>query len=804
MSLRVRCLSSSAMLVLWAGFSVSAVSAQTPASVAPSPRVNSTVPAGPDKAKPYKGGLEEVVVTARRRSERLQKVPVSVTALSSRDIKAQAIETLTDIQRQTPSLTISTNVSDPSSATISIRGQVQNDVIPSVEPSVGIYVDDVYYGQTIGTTLAHAFDLSGIEVLKGPQGTLYGFNTTGGAIKIDTSLPTDGYHASLQVGLGDYNRHNGAVMANFPLVPGVLDLRVVGQYDSHSGYGVNTVTNTGLENEDSGSFRGALKFTPTPDLTVIWRGEYSKSGENGGVYKPLYISPNSAAALDAALEKDGFAALAGGLPAAYLLGEKLYDQQVGGDLFTVAYNTPTSNNALIFGSSLNVAYDFDGLTLKSITAYRQTQVNDQLDLDGSSFGFLETAQQDGQKQVTQEFQVLGDGLDSKLKYQAGVFYLYRTALYTSNSNDLLGLAALGAVQNPAYATSTYDKSTPSVYGQAEYAITPRINLTAGLRYTEESDTLGNSSYNGGTSLTGKATCNVPPQYNVNGSCHVTESNSDRNLSYTFGIDYTPVNDVFLYAKTSRGFKSGGINLRVSAAPASLTTFLPETVEDYEGGVKSTLLNNHLRLNAAVYHSNYSNYQASVIESDNGALYTVVQNARSAEINGVELEGTAVPIDNLSFHATAAWTDPHYDNFYVNNGVETVNEEFRNFLQTPRWTASLTGSYAIPTAYGLGRISIDYSYRGDADLEPSDTPGVAGPGTPGTPTSLRIQRDFSLVNAEAQFHVDAYNVDILIYGKNILNRHYLEGELGVVSAGLGTAVGIPGAPSTFGIDLTKNF
>jgi len=765
-------------------------------------------PAQSSLAAPGPGKIEEIVVTARRRAELLQKVPVAVTALTSRDIKNQAIQTLTDLPAQTPSLTIATNNADPSASTVSLRGQVQNDVIPAVEPSVGIYVDDVYFGQTVGTALAHVFDVSRIEVLKGPQGTLYGRNTTGGAVKLYTNDPVDEYHATLQLGLGDYDRANGAIMANFPIIPGVLDLRVVGQAYTHSGYGTNLSTGKGLDDEDSRSGRFALKFTPNDDWDVILRGEFNRGDFGGTIYKPLYVNPElppaSAAGLDAAIEKYGLAALGLGIPGATAEGVRLYQQQIGGNPFDVDYNAEPDSNATIYGGSLSIAYSLDSLTLRSITSLRQLNETDNLDLDGSSYGILATHQENHQSQETQEFQASGNALDDKLKYQVGLFYFDRQANYISTSTDLLGLAALGAVDNPSYANSVYDKTSPSAYGQAEYAITPTINATAGLRWTSESDHLSNQSLVGATELGPSALCNVPAEYNTNGQCRVNLKHSDRNVSYTFGLDWTPLPDVLLYAKTSRGYKSGGINERVSSAPSSISTFAPEVVEDYEGGIKATWLDGRLRVNADVYHSDYSNYQASVIESDAGNLFTVVQNAKNATIDGSEAEITAIPFDNAALNLTGAWTQPKYNDFTVFNGATTIDEAFRNFLQTPKFTFSVSGAYTIPTGLGPLHLQLDYSWRDSADLQPNDAPGVAGPGTPGTPDSVRIQQSYGLLNAEANFHITKWNADIDFFAKNLTNQRYYVGELGVVSAGVGTAVGIPGDPLTWGVDLTKYF
>jgi len=748
------------------------------------------------------------VVTARRRSENLQKVPVAVTAFSARDLKNQAIKTLTDLAEQTPSLAVTTNNSDPSASNVSLRGQVQNDVIPAVEPSVGIYVDDVYFGQTVGTALTHTFDLSQVEILKGPQGTLYGLNTTGGAIKLTTNQPTDEYHATLQLGLGDYDRRDGAIMVNFPLVPGLLDLRIDAQADTHSGYGKNTTTGQQLDDEDSRSGRFALKFTPNADLDVILRGEFSRADFGGTIYKPIYINPDlppaSAAGLDVALEQYGLAALGLGLAGANAEGVRLYQQQIGGSPYDVAYNAESASNATIYGGSAAVVYRLDDVTLRSITAIRQLDTTNNLDLDGSSYGILAAHQQNQQSQETQEFQASGNLLDSKLKYQVGLFYFGRQANYLSDSTDLLGLAALGQVTNPSYADSEYDKTSYSAYGQAEYAITPTINVTGGLRWTTESDHLSNQSLIGGTALGPDVSCDVPASYDLNGQCRVNLKYSDRNVSYTFGLDWTPMQDVMLYAKTSRGFKSGGINERVSVDPSSISTFAPEIVEDYEGGVKATWLNDRLRFNADIYHSDYSNYQASVIESVNGNLFTVIQNAKKAYIDGSEAETTIIPFDHAVLHLTAAWTQPKYTDFTVFNGVSTLNEAFRNFLQTPKFTFSVSGAYNIPTQIGDVHLQLDYSWRDSADLQPNDAPGVNGPGTPGTPNAQRIQGSYGLLNAEARLHIPAWNADVEFFGKNLTSTRYFVSELGVVTAGVGTAVGIPGDPLTWGVDLTKYF
>ncbi len=765
---------------------------------------------GAGQAAPASAGLEEIVVTARRRAENIQKTPVAITAFSAADIGDHQVTAMSDLGSLTPSLTFRESNYTPFGSYIGIRGQRTGDIILSQTPSIGIYVDDVYEATSNGAASASMADVQQIEVLKGPQGTLYGRNTTGGALKITTALPNyDGYSGSLKVGFGNFDSNVVSGVVNIPLVDDMAALRLAGERDYNSGYGRDIKNNRDLDDVDSKNLRAALRLDLADDLQLVFRGDWSDNRSGGQVTPLAGVSPvfnangtpNFWPALldvgvatgrinpvDLGLLATGNAAAAGrvigGEIATYNYLQSYIKQYSG---YTQYYPDPIGDRVRSAGGSLTATYSFsDDLTLKSITAYRyegQDALNQAVPgpvtiLDGP-------ADVTNPGQTTQELQLSGISLDSKLKWTAGYYYFYLTG-----NDDSPGENELPYI-NPDSPVNTrvhlFDESN-SIYGQGTYSLTDTVNFTGGLRWTTESTELLAHSTTGVANI-----CNLPPPAGIGGApCAADFTNSFRNVSYTAGLDWAVTDSLLVYAKTSRGFKAGGQNQRGTAA-GGFDPFAPEVVTDYEIGSKWDGFDHKFRVNAAAYHSDYTNIQRTVNFEPPGSFQTIseIKNAASATIDGVELELTAKPIESVTIHGGLAYTEAQYLKF-INNGVDDSGIPFES---QPKWQGNLSVAYNVPLSIGSLLSTIDYSYQSKTNLDPEDGSIYTN--------GLTTQQGYSLVNARVVLDIEAYDLEIAGWVKNLTDESYhtsaldLSGNLGAVRVTLSK-------PRTFGFDVTKHF
>jgi len=778
--------------------------------------------------------LEEVVVTARKREEVIQKTPVSITAFTSKQLEYQQVTGINDIQQQAPSLLIQKAAAGASQGIYyDIRGQVETTTGVSDDASVGLYIDDVFSGGRLIARAMPLVDLERVEILKGPQGTLYGRNTTGGAVKFITKQPTYDFEGNVTLGLGNYDRHYAEGMINVPIIQDKMALRIVGLYDHHSGYSYDTINKHDLDALDDFGVRAALRFDPTDDLNMILRGSYANGRDDGAYNKSVYLAPGYSNSLvnvevstgllplsTAQQSVLGNAAARAAVAAAEPQARALYAAQraLPRDRGVEQLGWSPANKGYDVNGSFTVAYDLDPVTIKSITGWERAVDKRDFNTGGSPWVFLGSDTQSSNNQLTQEIQVTGTGLDDRLKYTAGLYYYYQSAMDNRDSYTLPNfLGPLGFVPKKADTHDNYSIQSPAAYAQATYSLTPSVNFTAGVRWTTESKDIVAQGYN--TSLAGVVTCAAPlPSTAATplAQCPVKGATSDRNVSYTFGLDWSVNDDLLLYIKTSRGFKSGGYG---SFVPGGVTlpnyAYNPEIVTDYEAGVKSQWLDNRLRANLSVYHSDYNNIQRTVTKILNGLPITPVLNAANATIDGGEFEAEVVPVTGLRLTASASYTQTAYLHYTQANtnlvvfptGIQDLSSEL--FQNQPKWTFSLAAGYDYPTEVGNLHTELDWYYRTKADLYPPD--GVPGtnflqPGNiPVTaPDSDRFQGGYGLLNASVSLDLDQYNSTITLWGKNILDQQYYVANVSLLNSGIAPTQVFYGDPATFGVNATYHF
>jgi iron complex outermembrane recepter protein len=596
-------------------------------------------------------GVEEITVTARRREERLQDVPVAVTAFGSERLRNLQATTLGDLEGSVPNLEI--HVGDASNAVVYIRGVGQIDSLAFADPGVGIYLDDVYLGRAQGAFL-DVYDVDRIEVLRGPQGTLYGRNTIGGAIKFVSKPLTNDLHGTAELTIGDYARVEAKASINVPIVEDKVLAKIAAGYLKRDGFAINTVNGRDDGGKDTLVGRAALELRPNDRLTL--RLDLDGSDDTPRTSRtPSRRTPVF------------------GVPA-------------NTDPFKIAADFDDLSNLRTAGAAVTVTWvPGDALQLKSVSAFRRMNYDARLDLDATQYAFFGVYDNERQNQFSQELQLTYTG--DRLTAVGGLYYFRE---YDSTLSGLYG---------PAIALVTGSRNDQlnqsyAAYGQASYAITPQLSATAGIRYTYEDKTFRR------TQRFFPGTTPYPVPYDSTSIPLATDIDTAANwssVSPKFGLDYHVTPDVLVYASASRGFKSGGFDGRANTA-ADARPYSPETMWAYELGLKSTWLDRRLIANLAIFDNEYKDLQLSSFVADrNGNFAALFTNAGRATMRGAELEVTARPIQPLSITATLGYLDAQYDRYIGPGGIDISKQ--RKLVNAPRWNGKLAGTYRVELGQG---------------------------------------------------------------------------------------------------------
>ena len=793
-------------------------------------------------------GLADIVVTARRVGESAQRTPISITTVSSADLSAKVIQNAQDLQNVTPNLIIKVSPSSPTGLVYSMRGQSQVDSAAVAAISVGTYIDDIYLG-TAGITGGTLFlgDLERVEVLKGPQGTLYGRNVTAGVIKYVTHKPTDKLEGYLTAGVGNYERRYLEGMINAPLADNVA-LRIVGSLDDHAGYSYDPAIRRELENQHKYNFRGSLKIQATDKLEILAQGWYGRFTTNGPDNRtkcivtgalPSATDPNQglkpSTPLNAVLAYEASVGNPiGGLttplqiatsPRATVLALVPQVNALLADL----YNRPrdqasvngtllTSSYARSAGGALTFSYDLGDATLRSISGYDYGMRTSLFNVGGGPFAAIFTNQNATIRQFTQELQLNGKALDSKLTYALGAYY-YNNKFYHGREDSgiqgsfpfYLGQFGLKAT-NASTVHSNGQTESYAFYGQTSYEVVPNLRLTGGLRWTHEKNSVTSFSAAKSPANSAVLTCTAPvaklgdtsPNATTPISdCFASASASFQNLSYTAGIDFNVLPDVLLFAKASRGFKAGGVNV-FSDAYKPIQPYAPEYDNDYEIGFKSQFFDRRARLNVSYYHTDYRNIQRTVSKEIAPSVFTTsVQNAAGAKIDGVEAEAFFVPVHGLTLGGNFAYTKARYTKYLVANGNYPggfIDESSLRVQNIPAYTYTLSGAYDFDTRWTGVHAEVLWSHRSSANL----FEGALFPSTPGgldfIPLSQTVEPAYGILSASLAFDVHGPDLKVTFWGKNILNKRYTDS----IIATAGIAYSSFGAPAAYGVDITKRF
>ncbi|MFN8626456.1 MAG: TonB-dependent receptor [Candidatus Binatia bacterium] len=762
--------------------------------------------------------IEEITVTAQKREENIQEVPISITALGGAALTEKGVTEIPNLGEAVPNLRIATNPGGNSGMTIGLRGLGTYGTISKQTP-VGLYVDGIYISKIEGSNF-DLEDLERVEVLRGPQGTLFGRNTIGGAINIITKKPTEERSITAQTEVGNYDTFNGRLTFNAPLIGkngfaqsdalGTLSLRETVGYKTHDGYFRNALR-TGEPSAPTPSGGGkladlsrvytltALRWQPNKEITVDYSFEYHRWRQSVPAFQATYVYPGSP--------------VSGLYGPAFDLRPYVQTNRVDSTPNNAVYGAdfPRLHRLADDGNErmhiLSAAWDLGALgplgnvTVKSLSSYRSMVYNGAMDLDGGPQHLAENHPTHDVQHWSEELQWLGTA--PRIHYVAG-FYYYGE--YAMQSNDFV---AFGGAAN-VYYKNLQNLQSYAPYGQFTWTppiLSDKLSLTVGMRYTQEQVHLEHFNKD----LANPAS---PANWSgAHGKAFGIHGSGAPGLSPMGDISYAWTDDAMTYFRISRGFKGGGFNDSAGDPVSFSIPFQPERLLQYEAGFKTQWFDKRLRLNAAGFYSDYNDLQVSAFRFSPGyGPVNSYTNAANAEIWGMEFEGTAIPLHGLeatvgySFLATKylKWLDQKFDanNLPVldangNPVFEDVKDQ-RSFAFSPKnqLTAALTYT-APPSQSGTFSAHLDVYWQDRVTfITNNDTAGA--------------QADegwaYALVNGRLQFAgipLEKGSLDLALWGRNLFDRKYRTYGIDF-GPGLGFSGNNYGDPRTFGVGLTYNF
>jgi iron complex outermembrane recepter protein len=660
--------------------------------------------------------LEEVITTARKISEDMQTVPVSVSAFSGDTIDAMIMRDIREIEGLVPNLVFDAVSVAPAGASIYIRGVGTQDVERSFDPAVGVVVDGVPQSFVNGS-MANTFDFASIEVLRGPQGTLFGRNTTGGVVNINRTRPTGELGLKYEVVAGNNDRIDFNGVFNFPLGD-MLSAKLGYAQQKDGGLRTNVLLDEDVGNADNEEITATLLFEPTEDFDALFT-YVNYTDQNDGIPLQNATSRNVGNTVNPLPETSCLP----GLDVIFgACGDDIVDDL--NDLTQDWYN-PIDFEWDSF--SLNMNWDVGVGTITSITGYQETEESVPTDFDGSSLNFFHALRDQESEQKTQELRFASSQeMAESWDFVAGVFWLEDEYQMEQNTSIAAFGGPDGAVfQNPF---TTQERESWAVFGEAHIGLGEKTTLTLGGRYTEEEKDFCGEMNIGGGDFAGYLPSGVNSLHVFGTPIFIPISQacgSEKWDEFTpkVGLDYQVNDDVLAFANYSEGFKSGGFNGRNSTAE-SIGPYQPEFVENFEIGMKGDFADNTIRFNAAAFYSDYSDKQEEIIQPDDfGGSNTVVLNAATVKIMGLEGEMTWVATQNLTLTANLGWLDAEYDDYNadINGDGNVTDNSHLELRRIPEWTGGVTGAYNVQIGPGNLSAYLSYRYTDDYWVEASNDP-----------------------------------------------------------------------------------
>ena len=682
----------------------------------------------------------DIIVTAERREGRLIDTPISLSAFTSADLENRDVTRLEDLAGFVPGLFIEEG--SLRTQTLAIRGLSADLNNPGLDQSVGIYVDGVYLGRATPGNAA-LFDLERIEVLRGPQGALYGKNTIAGAVNYITRLPGDELRGRVELGYGNYDsiRVRGAVSG--PLGRGV-SASVAGALDKRDGFAENTMTGTREDDIDSLAVRGALRFQPADSFEVVLRGDYSRDRTHAGA---LDILDNGAFAETPLADADP------------------WDRKIAKDQDTV-------QDRDVWGVSGEIKWGVGNGELVSLTAYRGFKWSNIADNDYTVLDMLASGIHEDQTQFSQEFRY--GGTAGALTYVAGLYYFHQSLDTEARSRIGPGFE-IYPEQVTASIFGNVDTDSFAAFAHGDYAFSDTLSVTAGLRYTYEKKLLVHSQ------------AGDPWEVLLPTTAPRNIRRSEDDFSPTLSLNYKPADDMLLYARYARGFKSGGFNV-FSVTSTDDARYDPEHVDSFELGFKAGLPGVKGWLAVDLFHMNYANLQVNQLVLVGELPQFVTSNAAKARSQGLEAEFHLQPIDGLDLAATYSYLNAKFTDY---SNANTSGDDYtgNRLPYAPRHSASLSAQYVTPLSG-----NIDLFLRGEASVR-SRIHFEAD--------NLYSQAGLALFNARIGVQDSEAGWGLHAWMRNIGNRDHVVNRTGGAIVP-GQVIQALGAPRTFGIQASFDF
>jgi iron complex outermembrane receptor protein len=780
--------------------------------------------------------LEEVVITAQKRSENIQDVPIAVTAFTAQALQDKGVVDIHGLANLTPNVNLDAGSPFSGSTSVlsaSIRGIGQDDFAMNLDPGVGVYLDGVYLARTVGAN-QNLLDVDRVEILKGPQGTLFGRNTIGGAISIVTHTPGDQYHFTGQVTGGSYNREDISGSADMPVasnfltsltfssqrrdgwqkqVPYVSAVPYVAEPDSAFGNAGTGPSGGARGGQNQQAFRAKALWKISDDFNVTFTADLTHEDQSATPYTVLQTVTSGPQAVFGAfynlcLEGIPFAPTAQSVcgPRAGANGTTmpgLWNANANPSTYHPPYSMATASTGNIdttyanglnfdrldsYGGSVTADWTYsDDISFKSITSYRALDWKVGLDTDGSVLDMLGLSFAEGQKQISQELQMIGKAFGGRLNYVNGLYFFHEDGYihdWVTFADGLFQVDGPNQLRTDSYAAFTH----------LNYSLTDQIGLTAGARYS-----LDKKSFEGGqedpngfvykiaglpvapfaAKILGFPNPNnllqfYPPGWNYQSFYEFTP---------TVGAEYHWTGDLMNYFSYSKGFKTGGWTTRLTSPESTASAFGPEKANTYEVGAKSQWLDHRLLANLALFYTDYQDIQLNV---QNGLSPTFV-NAGSANIYGAELESQARLGGGLSLNTAFGYTDAQYSSVLptaVSNGVQ-ITTGFK-LPKTPKWKASVSPQYLVDLANDATlRLSVDYTYTGTMYNDISDNP-------------LLKREATSIVNSSVSYVPPNDRWELTLGGTNITNTRYI--TTGTINYAAGVVSGTYSDPAEWYVSL----
>jgi iron complex outermembrane receptor protein len=745
--------------------------------------------------------LESIVVTARRREESLQDTPVAVTAISAAALERQQVVGTTDLDKIAPNIqfhSYGTLTGNNSAAQVFIRGIGQTDATPAVDPGVGIYIDDVYMGRSVGGAMDFR-DISSVQILRGPQGTLFGRNTIGGAVLLTTNAPGDDAGNTIRVGVGQDNLREVFGAFDIPL-GGDWSARLAVGGRERDGYVKRVFDGKDLGDERMYTGQLGIRWKPSDSLTLTLRGDYTNEDENGSPF--VFREMNEAATfVGAASQAAGCPNMLDPLPPPLLVGP-LADPRCGNDAqalgsFKNGGTYPASSTLENSGASLVAQWDVnDTLSFKSITADRSLRWTGTRDADNTPLLILHTNYDSRSDQFSQELQAVIS--TSRVDGVVGLYY------FDEDSFDRL-LVPLG---NPGTSYDTQrvsmDATAKAAFTEWTFKATDAFSLSAGLRYTEETKGLQAIMFNVSPASAPEpaaptALCPFAgPPPTQTGCLFLTTNRFERTFSATTtsaSAQYRFNPQIMAYVSWAEGFKSGGFNQRYNASPPGNApiSFDPETAESYEVGLKMDPTDT-LRVNLALFSTDYDDIQMTY----RLGVVPLLFNAGVASIDGGELELEYLPIPEFRIDGSLGYLDAKFDEITPPPPFGPVTPTATATLDsrlpfTPKWQGHLGLSYdfAVGTGWQLTPRA-DLSYTTAQYFDAGNSPEIA-------------QLDsVTLLNASVALASEDSKWRFVLSGNNLTDELYPVAGTSSLTTASGYSEIIYARPRTVALSATFSF